>query len=177
MTIHGHSYNDEVKREIALKQSLADLTWHGKNLSNQKTPLFFTLEVCRSKGEGPIGTSYHEVYTLAEQAGFDSIGLCWDFGHTQANYSLGLDQAYPSQKFSRQVQHTHIHDVGADGRTHFPLETTQGYVSNCIKILQDANYSGTYNLELYPIRWSLTPVECKLKLAESITKLRQMVES
>lgn len=171
VTVHGHHVGEQAERDAMLSMTITNLASYSERLQTEKLPLIPALEVCRIKEHGPVGDTYAEVYSLASQVGFHNVGICWDLGHTQANYLLGKDMAMPNDTFIQQVIHTHIHDVGVDGRTHFPVVSRDGYVAEGVKRLKDVGYTGVYNLELYPIRWDLSPKECLEKLDLSIAAI------
>lgn len=175
-TVHAHEFSEARARKEAIEMSLRDLLWFSEDLNTQESPLAVALEVCRIKESGPVGTTYDEVFSLAQKTGFsENLGICWDLGHTQANYRLNKDVAYPNEEFAKRVIHTHIHDIGPDGRTHGPTIFSEGYLADGIELLKSVGYNRSYNLELYPPRWGMSPKECKRKLEKSINTVAKMV--
>ena len=175
-TVHSHSYEDIVdasKKEVA-KRTLQDLNLLCKALA-PKSVFAVALVLCRHKERRSVGVTYDDVLSMAEQVGSENLGLCWDVGHSQANYHKEKDLRLPSEEFVKQVIHTHIHDVGAKGRTHWPVLTDQGYVRKCIDILKSSGYAGVYNLELSLLRWELSPKECRSHIESSVKNITQML--
>lgn len=98
------------------------------------------------------------VMRSVEDADPGCVGICFDFGH-YAWYSKVWESNAPSlppERFARRVVHTHIHALyPADGgfTTHFPLQTGTLPLKAYIDSFRDS-YSGAYNIELEPRRFS-----------------------
>ncbi len=175
-TVHSHSYESSVKipDDEAAKQTLHDLNLLSRTLV-PKSVFAVALELCRYKERRSVGVTFNDVFSMSEQIGLENLGLCWDVGHSQANYRNQQDFRLPSEEFARKVIHTHIHDIGPDGRTHGPIVADQGYVRDCVDILKDSGYCGIYNLELFPLRWRLSPKECRSRIETSINSMLHML--
>lgn len=111
------------------------------------------LENNRRRGEAHMGQSCDGVLDLARRVG-PSQGLCWDWGHYYWNLvQAGCPDRLPEQSFLRRVIHTHIHGV-TNNTTHFPLTGENLPLCRYIRALEDAGYTGVYNLELsFPRFW------------------------
>ncbi len=175
-TVHSHSYNHcmgATESEVT-EQTIRDLNSLSEALA-PKSVLAVALELCRHKERRSIGVTFEGVLSMVEQISPGDIGICWDMGHSQANYLERRDVRLPSEEFLKQVVHTHIHDVGSNGRTHWPVLTEQGYIRDCIDILKSSGYSGAYNLELSLLRWESSPKECRSHIEASINSMARML--
>lgn len=173
-----HGYNvGECPREKVLEQTTSQLIRYSGLIKEYGLPFIPVLEICRVTELGPVGTTYEEILHLVAQITSDDIGICWDLGHTHANYNIEKDLPYPTDDFISKVAHTHVHAVGASGRTHFPIDLQNGYIATGLKKLRQAGYSGVYNLELYPVRWNLPIAECRTLLDVSISNLVALMEN
>lgn len=175
-TVHSHSYNHCVgatESEVT-RETIRDLNSLSLALA-PKSVLAVALELCRHKERRSTGVTFEGVLSMAEQISSGNIGICWDMGHSQANHLERKDVRLPSEQFLKQVIHTHIHDVGSNGRTHWPVLTEQGYVRDCIDLLKSSGYSGVYNLELSLLRWESSPKECRSHIEASINSMARML--
>lgn len=136
------------------------------------------LEVCRYRPEGPFGGTYAEVTAVvraAEDLLGTPLGVTWDIGHTTWNHLQGHDSQWPDEAFTTRVAHVHVHDVGASGRTHFPLDEGRAPLALFVERLKGVGYDGLWNLELYPERWPGTVNERRDRLVASIATLVEAV--
>jgi hypothetical protein len=136
-------------------------------------PLRFALELNRSKNEGDPSTSYRSVAEMYAGIGQERVGICWDWGHTQANVSKGLMPPAPPPDFLRGVIHTHVHDLGPSGATHWPLGSGRVPLKDYARALRRAGYRGVYCLELSPERFH-PQVRADRALLESIRLLAEV---
>jgi sugar phosphate isomerase/epimerase len=173
-TVHSHESNMHTCERQILEQTLHDLNLLAR-ASAKNSVFILALELCRLKERQSVGTTFAEVLFVAKQIGFRNLGLCWDVGHSQANYHGEKDCRLPGEEFVKNVIHTHIHDIGPDGRTHGPVLADQGYVKDCIDILKNSGYNGIYNLELSPILWGVSPGECRSYIESSINSITRML--
>lgn len=138
----------------------------------EEVPLRFAMELNRVKGPADPSVTYEGVLALVEGL---PAGICWDFGHGCSNARRGLLAATPPAAFVAAVTHTHIHDIGPSGETHWPL--TQGVVpvDAYVAMLASAGYGGILNLELSEERYAgqVDPAE---GLRASIERLRECVK-
>ena len=162
--VHGHRRNDPgalVSSVRDLRALNAWLTTHGACAA---------LEVCRFRSEGPLGGTYAEVVEMARAAG-PEVGITWDLGHTTWNHQQGLDRLWPGPAFLERVAHVHVHDVGANGRTHFPLDQARAALEGFVERLKGVGYSGLWDLEVYPERWGGSTSEKRRRLEASLVRL------
>ena len=175
-TVHSRSYNHCIgatENEIT-KQTIQDLNLLLETLA-PKSVLAAALELCQYKERRSVGVTFEDVLSIVEQVSAGNLGICWDMGHSQANYLAQKDVRLPSEEFVKQVIHTHIHGVGSNGRTHWPVLTDQGYVRDCVDILKSSGYAGIYNIELSLLRWELSPKECRSHIEASINSIARML--
>ncbi len=173
-TVHSHESDMSATKSQITRQTLHDLNLLTMALA--KNSVFkAALEICRHKDRQSVGVTFSDTLFMAKQIGFRNLGLCWDVGHSQANYHGEKDCRLPGEEFVKNVIHTHIHDIGPDGRTHGPVLADQGYVKDCIDILKNSGYNGIYNLELSPILWGVSPGECRSYIESSINSITRML--
>lgn len=118
-------------------------------------PAVFALELNRSKGESDPSTSFRGVVEMCKAIGQPRVGICWDWGHAQANQESGVADGAPPAEFIQQVIHTHVHDLGPDGSTHWPLGRGSVPLERNAELLSRAGFRGLYCLELNPERFQL----------------------
>lgn len=135
-------------------------------------PARFALELNRSKGAGDPSTSYQSVAQMHAGIAEARVGICWDWGHTQANVNAGLMSPVPPPEFVRAVIHTHIHDLGPSGATHWPLGADGLPLGAYTATLRRAGYRGVYCLELSPERFH-KQIRVDRALLESIRLLSE----
>lgn len=119
----------------------------------ENLPIRFALELNRAKGKIDPCTTYAGVLDICRQVGDSNVGICWDWGHAQANVLNGESCSSPPAEFLRKVIHNHIHDLGPDGSTHWPLISGIVPVGKNIDDLKNVGYSGCYVLELNPAKF------------------------
>ncbi len=173
-TVHSHKSSISATKSQITRRTLHDLNLLATALAKNSV-FILALELCRRKEYQSVGTTFAEVLFVAKQIGFENLGLCWDVGHSQANYRKKKDSRLPCDEFTKNVIHTHIHDIGLDGRTHGPVLARQGYVRDCVNILKSSGYTGVYNLELLPSRWGVSPKECRSQIEASIHSMSCML--
>ena len=100
------------------------------------------------------------------------IGICWDMGHTRSSIAQGKLSPETPEAFLARVVHTHLHDVGPNGDTHWPLvEGTP--VAQDLGLLKSVGFDGVLNLELLPQRWP-PDVPVRQSIVESIAWLQRV---
>ena len=170
--LHGHRRHEPDAFAATVRDLCALEPWlrtHGTSSA---------LEVCRDRPDGPLGGTFAEVTAVvraAEDALGAALGVTWDLGHTTWNHLNGRDALWPDEAFLTRVTHVHVHDVGATGRTHFPLDEGRVPLSGFVERLRDVGYAGLWDLELYPERWPGTAAERRRRLDVSIAALTEAV--
>jgi len=139
-------------------------------------PIKLALENQRSKKISNPGISFIEVEGMWKEICRNNVGICWDMGHCFSNYLLDktLYPIYPHFEFSAATTHTHIHDIGPDGRTHWVFKENKVPLSDYIRQLKAAGYTGIYNLELSFDRFAAENNHPKF-IKDTITKLRDII--
>jgi len=168
-----HAYAAQAESESRLAARTREALRRAVDAAEREgVPLRFAVELNRAKGPADPSVTYEGVLALVEGL---PAGICWDFGHGCSNTRRGLLAATPPAAFLDAVTHTHIHDIGPGGDTHWPL--TQGVVpvSQYVERLLSAGYEGILNLELSEERYAgqVDPAE---GLRASIERLRECVK-
>jgi hypothetical protein len=153
-------------------QTVRVLQWMADSATRQNLPIQFALELNRAKGKVDPSTTYHGVLDMCGEIGDSRVGICWDWGHAQANAVNGVCPLDPPLEFLRRVIHTHIHDLGPDGGTHWPLTRGEVPVSRRIDALKSLAYSGCYLLELNPVKFS-DRLDVGESISGSVIRLRE----
>jgi len=138
----------------------------------QKLPVYFALELNRYKGKVDPSTTYLGVLDMCLGINSAQVGIGWDWGHTYANVLKHLLPPEPPPSFLRKVIHTHIHDLGPNGGTHWPLTCGTVPLLDYLKLLKEVDYSGLFILELQPKKYADTGSVQELLLS-SIRILRE----
>jgi sugar phosphate isomerase/epimerase len=170
--LHGHRRHEPDAFTATVRDLCALEPWLRANGASA------ALEVCRDRPDGPIGGTYAEVTAVAgaaEDVLGAPLGVTWDLGHTTWNHLHGRDELWPDAAFLFRVTHVHVHDVGAIGRTHFPLDEGRVPLTGFVERLRDVGYAGLWDLELYPERWSGTAAERRTRLDASVAVLSEAV--
>ncbi len=150
-----HSYVSDFKALPRLfSETVKTLKLLGKSIEDEKLPVKIALELNRQKDKNDPGASYSMLLDMLAAADSDNIGLCWDFGHSYSNALNGFLDRIPPDDFLKKVIHTHVHDLGPQQKTHWPLVQGKIPLSEFVNALEGAGYSGVYNLELSLERFS-----------------------
>jgi sugar phosphate isomerase/epimerase len=174
VTLHpykGQASKSEYQvKTIEFIQRLAD------EIKNYYLPFSLALENQRNKGFVDPGTSFFEVEEMWREINRSNVGICWDMGHCYANYQLDNSTypVYPHNKFTSATTHTHIHDLGPDGRTHWIFKENRVPLKDYIGQLKTAGYKGVYNLELSFDRFAGVKNQTDI-VKDTIIKLREMI--
>lgn len=153
VTVHGYESAEETR------EALAEHTVHAarallEDAERAGIPIRLALELNRKKsGLADPGTAYNDLLDLHARIDHPWLGFCWDLGHTFSNVCQGLLTLPPPEDFLRRVIHTHIHDLGPNGETHWPLTAGRLPLADCVGSLAATGYSGVLNLELEPNRY------------------------
>lgn len=143
----------EGEEALLSRNTVTNLKWLTKIIESENLPIYIAVELNRSKGEVDPCTTYEGVVEICEKVDNQRLGIGWDIGHTYANYQNNLISRIPPNNFLNMITHTHIHDIGPDGKTHWPLTTGTVPLEEYFGLLNKRNYSGLYILELQPQRF------------------------
>lgn len=80
--------------------------------------------------------------------------ICWDMGHSYANYRISGMEELPPESFISRVVHTHIHALHPETHaTHWPLGLGDLPLKQYLTMLYQAGYNGICNIELSPEKY------------------------
>ncbi len=153
LTVHSHG-SDEQELSYLFAATAEALKLIDRSINDENLPLKIALEISRQKDKNDPGVSYGTLSCMLGATGSANIGLCWDFGHSYSNVLNGFLEKIPPDDFLKRVIHTHIHDLSAQKKTHWPLGQGRIPLSEFVDALQGAGYSGVYNLELSLARFA-----------------------
>lgn len=124
------------------------------NYHKENSQIKIAFELNRNKGNVDPSNSYENLVTINDRLLSYNTGFCWDIGHAYVNYKNNFIQLVPPSKFMKSVIHAHIHGLSEEGITHFPLNEKDLWMTGMIKQMKDFSYSGIYNIEFSPHKWS-----------------------
>jgi len=176
VVVHGHKPSGFPSLQEAERQTVADIQNLFRCLRKLDSPLVPVFELCRRKDDAPIGNTYQETCKILDLIHPTEPGICWDMGHSWANYLHDKQEIMPPEEFLDRVAHTHIHDIGPGDRTHGPLGYTGITIEDYVTALVCTGYEGVYNLELSPTRWTgFTTGQSRKSVEKSIIVLQEVV--
>ncbi len=145
-------------------------------ITSHNLPIKLALENQRSKKVNDPAKSFKGVEGMWKEINRTNAGICWDMGHCYSNHLLDntLYPVYPHPEFSTATIHTHIHDLGPDGRTHWIFKENRVPIADFIRQLKAVGYKGVYNLELSFDRFASEKDHPKL-IKDTIIKLGKMI--
>ncbi|MFW6287947.1 MAG: sugar phosphate isomerase/epimerase family protein [bacterium] len=174
--VHGHKHESTISTEDIISHTINDLELLHSRVRMEGLKNSIALEICRVKKGGPVGVNYQEIVYMVDRVEGSNVGICWDMGHTLYNIAAkGWENTFPPKRFLFNVMHVHIHDLDNNNRTHGPILCNNQLLNDFIKLLQDKNYQGIYNFELYPRRWEGSFSDRKNKIISSIDRLRKIL--
>jgi len=145
-------------------------------LKQKEFPTYsYALENQRFKGYEDPAISFDGTVAIVQSMPEQKIGICWDMGHSFSNTVNFNHPQFPSEDFLSRVIHTHIHDLGPGGRTHWPFKENKVPLEENIRLLQSINYRGAYNLELSFDRFA-EEEKIETLLLNTIKKIRNLTE-
>ena len=166
LNLHALSSDDAtVSIMNLLDRTVDNLKLLTDKLEHTSVPTRIALEINREKGVQDPGTTYEHLLEICHQVDSPLLGLGWDIGHTYSNVLNGHIELNAPKEFVQRVIHTHIHDLGQDNETHWPLTVGTIPLVFYTGALDSVGYQGFYTLEIYPERFKdvLDPVENMLK--------------
>lgn len=175
VTVHAYAAEDGDARSLAAR-SAARLAEMGAWVEAQEIPAVLAVELNRAKKTVDPCVTYEGVLSVSRGAGSSRVGICYDFGHAWSNtLTEGLSEDAPDG-FLRRAVHTHIHDVGPTGRTHWPLTEGRLPLEDFIRRLAGVSYRGVWNLELSPERFAAEG-DCRRRVIDSARRLRAALKA
>jgi len=135
-------------------------------------PFSIAVEINREKGILDPSTNYENLVEICRRVDTPGLGIGWDLGHTYSNVLRGLIPKEPPREFVERVIHTHIHDLGRNKQTHWPLTMEKLPLDFYMEKLRSVDYDGYHTLEIYPERF-INVIPAREKMLESIEILRE----
>jgi sugar phosphate isomerase/epimerase len=139
-------------------------------------PISVAVEINREKGIIDPSTRYENLVEICRRVDHPALGIGWDLGHTCSNVLRGLIPKEPPREFIERVIHSHIHDLGRNGQTHWPLGMGTLPLDFYMENLRSVHYTGYHTLELYPERF-INVLPARERILESIEILDRAIYS
>jgi len=170
-----HPVSGEGTAESCRRSTIRYLRRLADEIGGEPVNYRLALENQRDKGKIDPGTTFSEVADMHRETGHPAVGVCWDMGHGYSNYHNNFDgnPLVPPRDFIAETIHTHIHDLGPDGKTHWPFLENRVPLEQYTDLLRAAGYGGVYNLELSFDRFSGEP-DIRGCLKNSIRQLNRL---
>lgn len=153
VTVHSHQSRQEPVGALA-EQTVGAVHELLEHAQHDALPIRFALELNRAKDCHDPGTTYADLLAMHGRIAHPHMGFCWDLGHAYANVRRGLLEPQPPSRFLQHVLHSHVHDLGPDGRTHWPLTEGRLPLLAWLQALASSGYDGVLGLELDPNRFA-----------------------
>ncbi len=163
---------------LLAQETIAILARTARWIAHENLPALLALEINRAKGKADPSTTYLAVRDMQQRADAAGapVGICWDMGHTWSNVLTDGLSPEPPTEFLTAVRHTHIHDLGPSGKTHWPLTERRLPLDRFTSALAATGYQGVWNLELEPKRYAAEP-NIRQRIIQSIHLLRSTVDA
>lgn len=186
VTLHAYAVADNSKTLEQLSEAtVRQLRQWLKLVREEGHPFYFAVELTRRvAGKTDPGASIDTLLPLIGRLNDEHCGICWDMGHYYSNLlsnaqtvSLPIEPILqlPPTTFLERVVHTHIHGLSERCRTHFPLISPRSLpLEGYVRALQQAGYTGVFNLELELPRYSEQPGFIEASL-DSISRLHEII--
>lgn len=176
VTLHPVTGSDENALLQYNRKTVKIIQDLSKIISNEGLPLRLALENQRSKRNSITGTSFKDIDSMWKEINRDNVGICWDMGHCVANNIIDGTKfpLHPHADFVAAAIHTHIHDIGPSGSTHWFFKENIVPLEDYVQSLKKANYKGVYNLELSFSRFR-NDNDQQEQLEKSLLKLRDLI--
>lgn len=153
ITVHSYQSKTEPTKVLVERTIRAILDMLNR-AEHDALPIQLALELNRARHQNDPGTSYAQLLEMHSRIADPRVGFCWDLGHTLANARQGLMTTDAPVEFLRHVLQTHIHSLGPNDETHWPLTTNVSPLSSCLDSLASTDYTGVLNLELAAYRFA-----------------------
>lgn len=176
VTLHPVTGTDQDSLPEYNNQTVALIRDINEIIAKEELPLKLALENQRNKADSIAGTSFKDIENMWKKINGEHVGICWDMGHCVANNRIDSIRypLYPHSEFTAAAVHTHIHDIGPDGKTHWFFKENIVPLSDFIQSLKAENFKGVYNLELSFSRFKNENKQ-REQLEKSILKLRDLI--
>ncbi len=167
-----HTLSSEtLDQQTLMGKTIENLKILSSMMENEEIPLTIAVEINRKKEVNDPSTNYENLVEICWQVDHPAVGIGWDIGHTYSNVLHSIIPKEPPGEFIGRVIHTHIHDLGHNGQTHWPLRTGSLPLDFYMKKLYSIHYTGFHTLELYPERF-INVIDAKKTMLESISILK-----
>lgn len=174
MVVHAHS-DGSASAEVLGESTARTLEQLAESIRSGDMSLRVALEISRyHQGIHDPSTTYEGLLDMTKGLEGSEVGFCWDIGHTQSSVLQNKLPAEPPPEFVKKVIHAHVHGLGPDGNTHWPLTESSSHIASGVSQLRSFGYGGTYVLELYPMRWE-TENAVRDGILDSILCLREIL--
>lgn len=176
VTLHPVTGDDEQSIDEYNSRTVSTINFLDLAVKKNNLPIRLALENQRSKSKSITGTSFKDIEELWTKINSKDVGICWDMGHCVANNRIDQKEypLYPGNTFISSTIHTHIHDIGQDGKTHCLFKENIVPLTDYIQSLKNLNYRGVYNLEFSFSRFK-NEKDQKEQMKSSILKLRDLL--
>lgn len=176
VTLHPLTGSDKDSLPDYNKKTVHLIRNLNKAITNEELPLRLALENQRNKKNRKRGLSFIEIENMWKEINSEITGICWDMGHCVANHRINNKDypLFPHSAFTSAVTHTHIHDIGPDGSTHWFFKENIVPLDEYIQKLKSADYRGVYNLELSFSRFR-SEINQREQLERNILRLKDLI--
>lgn len=171
LNIHSLS-SEKLEIPILIEKTVENLKKILEMTIGKRPAISIAVEINREKGIIDPSTRYENLVEICRRVDHPAIGIGWDLGHTYSNVLRGLILKNPPKDFVERIFHTHIHDLGRDSQTHWPLTVGTLPLDFYLEQLKSVDYRGYYTLEIYPERFRKV-LPAREKMLESIDILQQ----
>ncbi|HWL54943.1 MAG TPA: sugar phosphate isomerase/epimerase family protein [Chthoniobacteraceae bacterium] len=173
VTVHARFSRDlDASVDTLLARTVDDLKALAEETRRQRAPYRYALEISKFKKKVDPSFTWEGVAEMVARVDDPLVGICWDFGHAFFNVKAGLIDPTPPAAFVERVVHTHIHDLGPTGQTHWPLTEGRLPLADYCRLLRESNYCGVFNLEPEPGRYA-EEAEIGERLFQSVALLAE----
>ena len=160
LVLHGSSDPD-----LSLAQNedgtVGLLDWLAERFDPIAPAALVGLELGAAKPDRPSAAarSRSSVESVVERVGHVTVGICWDLAHDRENgFRDSRWTPDPGEEFLSKVFHIHLHDLGHDGQSHYPLVLGTVPFKEQFEDLQNTAGVPSVTME---VRW-----RCALQLGE-----------
>lgn len=153
ITVHAHRSKTLSITEMA-EHTVKTIHHLIEQAESEGLSLHWAIELCRFKDVMDPGANPRTLLELVERIARPEVGICLDIGHSHSNILKGFHDFAFSEAFLKRVVHMHVHDVGPEDQTHFPLTCQNLPLDDYCRLLVRNGYRGIMNLELSPAKFT-----------------------